>query len=279
MNSIFKLGMLPIMVLALAFGSCKKEDPKPEPTPQDPYENLYKIGEADASLNELHIALYMGEEPFMGYNYLYAVVTDLTTNNVIENAQVHFMPMMDMGAMQHSSPVEQPVWDADAIAYKGTVTFIMPSVNGTWTVKVMTENPATHNIGEATFAVNVINKPEPKLFSFVSATNNDKIFVALVEPRAPHTGMNDFDLVVYSKVNMMTFPPVSDLQISIEPEMPTMGHGSPNNVNPVPVGVGHYEGEVNFTMTGYWRVNMVIKDANGNLMYDQGFFDLTFNTI
>lgn len=279
MKSSLKFGMLLIVALALAFGSCKKEDPKPEPNPVDPYEDLYKIGEADASLNELHIALYMDEEPFMGYNYVYAVVTDLTTNKVVETAQVTYMPMMDMGAMQHSSPVEQPTWDADALAHKGTVTFIMPSVNGTWTVKVMAENPATHNIGEATFNVTVINKPEPKLFSFVSATNGDKIFVALVEPRGPHTGMNDFDLVVYNKLDMMTFPPVSDLQISIEPEMPTMGHGSPNNVNPVPIGYGHYHGEVNFTMTGYWRVNMEIKDANGNLMYDQGFFDLTFNTI
>jgi len=279
MNSKLYLGLVPILALGLIMGSCKKDDPQTEPDPVDPYEDLYKIGEADASFNELHIALYMGEEPFMGYNYVYAVVTDLTTNEVISNCNVTYLPMMDMGSMQHSSPVEQPMWNADTLAYAGTVTFIMPSAGGTWTVSVKAENPATHNVGEAIFGLNVINKPEPKLFSFVSATNGDKIFVALVEPREPHTDMNDFDLVIYNKLDMLTFPPVSDLQISIEPEMPTMGHGSPNNVDPVSTGNGHYHGKVNFTMMGYWRVNMEIRDANGDLMYDQGYFDITFNNL
>jgi len=39
---------------------------------------------------------------------------------------------------------------------------------------------------------------------------------------------------------------------------------------------GHYLGKVNFTMTGYWKVNMELFDAQHNSMYDQGYFDITF---
>ena len=53
--------------------------------------------------------------------------------------------------------------------------------------------------------------------------------------------------------------PLDDLTLEITPEMPTMGHGSPGNVNPTPQGNGHYLGTVNFTMSGPWTVTVVAK--------------------
>ena len=55
-----------------------------------------------------------------------------------------------------------------------------------------------------------------------------------------------------------------------------MNHGSPNNVNPTHIGNGHYKGVANFTMTGWWRVNMVIKDGEGNVLNNDSYFDITF---
>ena len=52
---------------------------------------------------------------------------------------------------------------------------------------------------------------------------------------------------------------LDDLTLEITPEMPTMGHGSPGNVNPTPQGNGHYLGTVNFTMAGPWTVTVVAK--------------------
>jgi hypothetical protein len=66
------------------------------------------------------------------------------------------------------------------------------------------------------------------------------------------------------------------MSIAITPEMPSMGHGSPNNVDPVYTADGRYEGKVNFTMTGYWKVNMVIRDAEDVIIKDNAFFDITF---
>lgn len=74
---------------------------------------------------------------------------------------------------------------------------------------------------------------------------------------------------------MMSFPAITDYEVEINPEMPSMGHGSPNNVNPVHTAKGHYTGKVNFTMTGLWRVHIKLK-KNGSVISESAYFDITF---
>ena len=62
--------------------------------------------------------------------------------------------------------------------------------------------------------------------------------------------------------------------VEIDPQMPTMGHGSPNNVNPVHMEMGHYVGKVNFSMGGYWEINVKIKDASGNVLDESHVFEV-----
>lgn len=88
--------------------------------------------------------------------------------------------------------------------------------------------------------------------------------------------MNDFEVMVYQRQSMMNFPPATDLELAIEPEMPAMGHGSPNNVNPVHLENGHYAGRVNFTMSGLWRVHVELRNATGDLVSDEISFDIDF---
>jgi hypothetical protein len=54
--------------------------------------------------------------------------------------------------------------------------------------------------------------------------------------------------------------------IEMIPDMPSMGHGSPNNENPVHTAIGHYKGKINFTMTGEWRITCNVKRANATLL-------------
>jgi hypothetical protein len=75
--------------------------------------------------------------------------------------------------------------------------------------------------------------------------------------------------------SMMSFPPATDLTIEIDPQMPSMGHGSPNNVNPVHTANGHYLGSVNFNMTGAWRIYLVIKKGSRTIS-NKAYFDITF---
>jgi hypothetical protein len=96
----------------------------------------------------------------------------------------------------------------------------------------------------------------------------------LILPDEPVVGVNDFEILVNKKVSMMDWPPDESFLITIEPEMPTMGHGSPNNVNPVHEGMGHYRGKVNFTMTGYWKVNLVF--YHDDIEAGETSFDITF---
>ena len=74
---------------------------------------------------------------------------------------------------------------------------------------------------------------------------------------------------------MMTFPAINDFKIAFSPEMPSMGHGSPNNVNPVNIGNGHYKGKVNYTMTGDWRLHFKIS-KNDVVIVDDATIDILF---
>lgn len=74
---------------------------------------------------------------------------------------------------------------------------------------------------------------------------------------------------------MMEFPADSSLTVTLTPEMPSMDHGSPNNVDPVHVGKGHYKGKVNFTMTGLWQLNLDF--MQGDAIADTtSFFEVNF---
>jgi hypothetical protein len=61
---------------------------------------------------------------------------------------------------------------------------------------------------------------------------------------------------------MMAFPAVSNCDVTIEPSMPSMGHGSPNNINPVHMADGHYMGSVNFTMDGEWLIEVSVLEGS-----------------
>ena len=89
-------------------------------------------------------------------------------------------------------------------------------------------------------------------------------------------GINNFEIVLHYKNSAMEYLSAEEYTVAIEPTMPSMGHGSPNNVNPVHVGKGHYKGEVNFTMTGLWRIKLRIY-KNGTLVSDDQFFEVTLD--
>lgn len=68
--------------------------------------------------------------------------------------------------------------------------------------------------------------------------------------------INDFTAALYKMENMMTFTPVADYMISVDPRMPGMGnHSSPNNEDlTYNSATQMYDGKLSLTMTGYWRV-------------------------
>ncbi len=140
---------------------------------------------------------------------------------------------------------------------------------------LMVTNLKNGKSGKLTIPVTVAEPAQKRMLSFTSAVDNStKYFVSLVEPAKPKVGINDLELVVYKRASMMSFPADSALSITFEPEMPTMNHGSPNNIHPAHKGIGHYKGKVNFTMTGLWRLHFDMKA--GDVLAKTDSLDIEF---
>jgi hypothetical protein len=80
-------------------------------------------------------------------------------------------------------------------------------------------------------------------------------------------GKNEYTVSVHRPVDMMKmeWAPVTDLTILGTPEMPSMGHGSSGNVNPVPTADGLYTGTANFSMAGDWVLHVDLRSGDQSL--------------
>ena len=247
--------------MTLVFASCKKNAVKPG---DKPIERI-KLGEVVTLKNE-KITLWSDATLTTGYHKLYLSVSDAANKNVT-NASVNFQPLMDMGSMKHSSPVEQPVFTASSGLYEGSVVFTMPTGMHTWMLNI------TIN-GEMKTINLTIPEAKTKLVGNYVGTDGNKYVVALIPPKKWEVGMNNLEIVI-NKNQLMTFPAVDDFKISFSPEMPSMGHGSPNNVNPVNIGNGRYKGKANYTMTGDWKLHFKIS-KNDVVIIDDATIDIIF---
>lgn len=278
-NSLKWALMLPL-IASMSLISCTKEEDDPAPVPKkSPVEGKVLIFESTSTEAEVDVKVYADEALFTGYNRLYVMIYKTGTSTVIDDAHVTFETEMTMMVgHSHSSPIENPTDETpeDGL-FSGAAVFVMPSEgNGSWTLKVHVHNHHNNLEGMVESQVTVVSPTEEKMYSFISDVDSSMIFVSLVEPVSPEVGLNDFEIVIHHRETGMSWPFVAGLMVEIEPEMPTMGHGSPGNVNPVYTSIGHYKGIVNFTMPGLWRVHITVKDASGLIMNDSKHLDMTF---
>lgn len=252
MKKIFLLSLMS----AFLFVSCdKNKDVDPD---GDGPTSVYTLIKKDTAANDLVVELYAKTETIdMGYTPLYVKVRNLG-GDAVENATLSFMPMMDMGMMEHSSPVVEPVFNTSSKMYEGAVVFTMSSDHGSWELSIMV------NGEKVTLPIQVFESPiNTKYVGSYTGTDNEKYTVSIVRPFKWTVGMNDVSFMVHKKETMMEFPAVSDFIMEMEPEMVAMEHGSPNNVSPTSKGGGLYSGKVNLTMSGEWRLNLdLIKEGD-----------------
>jgi hypothetical protein len=246
--------LLPLSIGMLLLNACTK-DSSPE---MDPTIGLVKISEGYVLGAATKAEIYSKQNAiYTGYNKFYVALYDSASGARLEDAHIKLSPLMDMGTMKHASPFENPSSNlAVKKLFPCSVIFIMSSMGGSWTVSMTIHNHKNNKEGSVTMPVKVIDPIKSRLHSFTSAKDGGKYFVTLIDPSSPIVGINDMEIAIYKKISMMSFPADSSLTVSNTPEMPTMGHGSPNNINPTHIGNGHYKGKVNFTMTGLWKLNM-----------------------
>jgi len=266
---------LTLILLATSLFSCKKNDNNVTTKP-DPTVGYIKLASGYADGAATKVDVYAKDSAFTGYNRLYIALTDSVTNEYVEHAEVSLMPEMNMGTMSHATPCENPASSkAQNMLFPCSASFIMSSMGGTWALGVSVKNLNNSKIGKAKLSIQVKDPVEARMFSFVSPVDSAKYFVGLVPGAKTIVGANDLELVVYRKMSMMSFPADSSLTISFVPTMPSMGHGSPNNVDPVHTSNGHYKGKVNYTMTGTWK--LAIKISKGATVIDSAhYFSFTF---
>ncbi|MDP4272372.1 MAG: FixH family protein [Bacteroidota bacterium] len=261
-----------IIIIATGFiiqlSSCSTYDIKTL-TPQEEVAGLTKLNEITKGDYTFYVFKKDTGSLKVGYNEVYIQLKNNTTGKYIENANLSWKPLMHMSSMSHACPYSaiSKVDGANSL-YKGYFIFIMASdATDYWEV--------TYNYTNGTDTIaKVSDKPTVKAasgkirYQSFKGTDNTSYFLALVGPTVPKVGTNDITAYLYKKVDMYTFIPVENYTVEIDPRMPDMdNHTSPNNVNLTYDATAKiYKGKLNLSMTGYWKINLIVKDANGTVL-------------
>lgn len=245
--------------------SCSRttEEPIVEPTE---VQNLVKIKDISNDTHSIELYSATGTTS-LGYNEIKFRIKNKATGQYEKNADVAWLPLMKMTSMSHACPrsaITKP--SGDNLFYSGYIVFQMPqNESETWTLKFdYSLNGQAYTV---TTPIDVPQSSKKTVSSFVGA-DSSRYIVALVEPRTPKVGQNAMMAGVWKMADMMTFPVVNGYTVKIDPRMPGMGnHSSPNNVHLSQEASGNfYTGKVSLTMTGYWKINLQLVNAENAVL-------------
>jgi hypothetical protein len=268
MKNIIK-NTIAILAVAISLVSCSNND---STATVDELEGISKFKEISNATHTIELYSHMTVE--QGYNEIKIRIKDNSTNEYVKNAVVNWMPLMHMTMMTHSCPksgVEKIT--ADGTLYEGYIVFQMAQ-NDTeyWDLKI------DYSVNGTNYSVTtVIDVPAAAERNVNSFTGSDgiKYIVAYAEPHHPKVALNDMVVGIFKMQDMMNFPVVDGYTLKIDPRMPSMGnHSSPNNVNPTQIISGDlYTGKMALTMTGYWKINLQLVNANGEVVKGEEISD------
>jgi hypothetical protein len=236
--------------------------------------NLIKIGEAYLVGAQAKAILYATKPIETGYNEFAISLLDSIYGDPLTVGSLTVTPTMKMEQITHSAPVENPLDHVTATGYfKAAVVFTMPGVE--WSLQLTFKNQKNGLVGKGTISVVAVSG-EPTLFrkTVLAKDGNKTVYISLLQPKSPSMGSNDFEITLHEEAGPMNFPPITNYTVEVNPEMPSMGHGSRDNINPVHISNGHYVGKVTFSMTGLWKVKLKLY-KNGSLISDDQFFEIT----
>jgi hypothetical protein len=195
---------------------------------------------------------------------LYRVTRD---GQAVTTAQVVQRPLMTMPTMKHGCPKVDPAATANADGYfAGTVVFNMPSSEmDSWDLSVDVTPQGAAAATTVTFPKLAVADSDARRMVMMN-TMNTMVTLGFTAG-APRVGQNEYTVSVHRPVDMMKmeWAPVTDLTVVGTPEMPSMGHGSSGNVNPVHTAGGLYTGTVNFSMAGDWVLHLDLKSGDQSL--------------
>ncbi|MBF6641591.1 FixH family protein [Flavobacterium sp. J49] len=261
---------LAFFLLASTLISCSSDDNN---TTTDELANLTKFKEITNDTHTIELYSPIGSLE-QGYNEIALRIKNNTTDEYVTSAEVSWMPIMHMAMMNHSCPkstVEKTT--PNGTLYKGYIVFQMAqNTSEYWDLKIdYTLNGTTFS---ATTLLDVPASATRRVNTF-TGTDSAKYIVAYAEPHHPKVAINDIVLGVWKMQDMMNFPVVDGYTVKIDPRMPSMGnHSSPNNVDATQkANGGLYEGKLSLTMTGYWKINLQLLNADGVVLKGETITD------
>lgn len=252
--------LLPLLAILTIFASCDKKKVEP----QSETDGLKLVQTLD---NDQHrINLYAASDMFYeGYNRIYVQVLD-SENKPVVATDLQWSPIMQMMSKEHACPFSEiKKTSGKESLHDGYIVFSMPDNEmEKWTLTInYTVAGQSYSVQEK-LAVHTAKRR--RVVSF-TGTDSLRYLLAMVAPESPEIGMNDMVLGLFKMQNMHEFPVVENYTIAIDPRMPSMGnHGAPNNTELLYAQNGFYEGDINFTMTGYWKVNLILKNTDGTVI-------------
>lgn len=264
-----KYGILFLLTVIFLL-SCSKNNTKPNNINE--IENLQLI--KTFSKDGYKIELFNNSKQLKtGYNKIYLRLTD-NNGNYVKDVSFNWMPMMtmNMGGMSHEHSC--PFSEIKKVAgkqtlFEGYIVFIMASdePNNSWNLEInFTVSGQSLKISDK---LNVVSTESQYNKVYTSAMGNDGVnyMLALIEPSAPIIGTNDFVAGLFKTGEDHDFPIVNGYKIKVDPRMPGMGnHSAPGNVDMTQGSDGFYHGKVGFSMSGYWKINLILENASGTVI-------------
>jgi hypothetical protein len=259
-----------LLFAALAFASCSSDSTESTVNELD---GLTKFKEITNTTHTIELYKHMGGL-VQGFNEIAFRIKDNSTGKYVKNATASWMPVMHMTSMTHSCPKSEiKKTSAEGTLYEGYIAFQMAQ-NATeyWDLKI------DYSInGTAFTATSVIDVPASakRTITTFKGTDGVKYIVAYAEPHHPKVAVNEIEVAIFKMQDMMTFPVVDNFKLKIDPRMPSMGnHSSPNNVDLTQtVAGGLYKGKMSLTMTGYWKINLQLLNANNEVLKGEAITD------
>ena len=203
---------------------------------------------------------------YVGYNDLYFAVEKTESGRHVKDFAISDLsPLMDMGMMQHSTPIANQFDQIESFPIYHT--WVAPLMAGEWTL------PFSYRIKDESGTlpggpVTIEAAPEGQAWIKSFKWNGATYYLTLASPQDLKTGVNTLRAYISKKADDATQPylPASEeFTVDIYPTMPDMGnHTSPNNEPLTLQKDGSYQGQLNLTMTGVWDIHLHVKDAIGN---------------
>jgi hypothetical protein len=205
---------------------------------------------------ELNVELLSGGTLATGLNQMYVKLTDASGASVA-GASLTLLPAMDMGSMgSMGAPVFGTPMTYSAGLYQCQVVFPAASGSmGSWSVDV-TVQPSGGSAADADFGpLTVTDSGRAQTFTVGST----EYLISMNFAATPHVGLNPIVVTLDSSQDMgTTYTPVTDATFTLDPEMPSMGMGASESVNPTLASPGLYDGQVSFSMQGTWVTTVTV---------------------